>query len=153
MAKEVSDLFNANRLRALWQQSGQTGGRAVVAQNTPALTAAKLPPAEGASNHSVDPTEYLRQQADRSHIPVRSPDEALRTLGHALNEVLGHDSLTLLNIWQPLQIEVAKLIPSKTKPLNTATALAKSSPDQLYKLIDQLDDAVTALLANKNRNR
>ena len=151
MAKEVSDLFNANRLRALWKQSGQAGGSAVVAQNTPALTVAKPPSSASDSNQSGDPTESLRQQADRSHILVRSPDEALRTLGQALNEVLGHDSLTLLNIWQPLQIEVANLIPSQARPLNTATALAKSAPDQLYTLIDQLDDAVTALLANRNR--
>ncbi len=153
MAKEVSDLFNANRLRARWEQSGQAGGRAVFDQNTPALTVTKLLSSDSASHQSGDPTESLRQQADRSHIQVRSPDEALLTLGHALNEVLGHDSLTLLNIWQPLQIEVANLIPSKARPLNTATALAKSSPDQLYQLIDQLDDAVTALLANRNRNR
>lgn len=153
MAKEVSDLFNANRLRALWMQSGQAGGGAVATQNTPALTVAKLPSSDSASNQSGDPTESLRQQANRSHILVRSPDEALRTLSQALNEVLGHDSLTLLNIWQPLQIEVANLIPSKTNPLNTTTDLAKSSPDQLYQLIDQLDDAVAALLANRNRNR
>jgi hypothetical protein len=75
----------------------------------------------------------------------------MRALGHELSEVLRDDSLTLLPIWQPLQIEVAKLIPSQTRPLNTTTAVAKSSPDQLYKLINQLDDAVAALLANESR--
>lgn len=151
MAKERSDQFNANRLRALWNQSGQAGGGAFKTQNNREPAATKISPADSASSQSGDPIEYLRKQAGRSHIVVRGPDEVLRALGHELSEVLREDSLTLLPIWQPLQIEIAKLIPSQAGSLNTTAALSKSSPDQLYKLIDQLDDAVAALLANGNR--
>jgi hypothetical protein len=151
MAKELSDLFNANRLRVLWNQSGQAGSGAAPTHNSPEPAVTKKPPADSSSDQSGDPIEYLRKQASRSHIAVRGPDDVMRALGYKLSELLRDDSLTLLPIWQPLQIEVAKLISSQTRPFNTTSTLSKSSPDQLYKLINQLDDAVTALLANESR--
>jgi hypothetical protein len=42
MAKELSDLFNANRLRVLWNQSGQAGSGAAPTHNSPEPAATKL---------------------------------------------------------------------------------------------------------------
>jgi len=151
MAKELSDLFNVNRLRTLWKQTSTIAGSPVGAESHQEPAATKEPAADRPSTPPSDPAEYLRRQAERSHIPEPSPDEILRALGRAINESLQHESLSLLNIWQPLQSEVAMLSSPRTNHLNTSTVVAKSSPDQLYRLIDQLDDAVTALLANRSR--
>ena len=152
MSKELSDLFDVNRLRTLWMQSNAATNSAPGTQARATEPAAPTESSSRAPSRSIDPVEQHRLQAERSHIPQSRPDDVLRALGREINERLHYESLTLLHIWRPLQVEVAMLVPAKNKSLRTAGHSKPSSSTQLYQLIDQLDDALTSLLSERSES-
>lgn len=142
MAEKISNLLSGERLRPLWR-------RHVV---QPVLSPTAAPPTGTvAGNVTAELVESVKLQAAR--IPREAPAQVLRELESALMAHLGSERLLLGHLLHPLSATIMSMRGAGGGAAEAQHPLARAAQDSVPRLIDRLDDALTALLAMQSRAR
>jgi len=116
----------------------------------PVLSPSAAPPTGTvAGNVTAELVESVKLRAAR--IPREAPAQVLRELESALMAHLGSERLLLGHLLQPLNATIMSMRGAGGGAAQAQHPLARAAQDSVPRLIDRLDDALTALLAMQSR--
>lgn len=138
MPKDLTELLSSTRLRPLWQLGTRTESKLRAPTPGPGMAAPDGP-------STADLTAALH-----SYIPRETLPPIFWELERLLRASLGSRALLFCHLLEPLRAAIS----AKSAPLRALRGhpLAAATPDSLPRLIDRMDDTLSAVLTMRTQD-